>query len=94
MGKTFKNILGDLRHFVSELTGEAARVAEAGLADLEAEAGKVHTTVTELMVKAETDAEAAVAAAEPEVKMAVGALVANLRADIEAALASLAVHAL
>lgn len=94
MGKTFSNILGDIKHFVSELTGEAARVAEAGLADLEAEATKVRTAVSDLVSQAKADIEAAVTAAEPEIKTEVGQLVAKLEADLEAALAQLAVHAL
>ncbi len=90
----FGSFLASAKHLLSEITGEAARAAEAALLNLESEAQNVRSTVDDLLAKAKSDAEAAVAAAEPEVKSAVTALVANLEADLKAALAQLAVHGL
>jgi F0F1-type ATP synthase membrane subunit b/b' len=90
----FGNVVNEIKHMLSEVTGEAARAAEAALTGLEAEAGKVQATVSDLLAQAKADAEAAVAAAEPEVKAAVSELVTRLEADIQTALAALAAHGL
>lgn len=91
---SFSSVLTEVRKVLGEVTGEAGRVAKAGLADLEAEAAKVQSTVGDLLTKARADAEAAVSAAEPEVKAAVSAVVAQLELDVKAALAALATHGL
>ena len=90
---SFKSFLDEARQILSNLTGAAVREAEAALSNLEHEAANVHKVVGDLVAQAKVDAEAAVAAAEPEVKAAVSDLVAKLEADIQAALAQLVTHA-
>ena len=63
-----------LEQIWSEVTGEARKEVELALADVRAEVAKVEPLLTSF----KTDAEAAVAAAEPAVKAAVEALVTKL----------------
>ena len=69
-----------LEQIWSEVTGEARKEVELALADVRAEVAKVEPLLTSF----KTDAEAAVAAAEPAVKAAVEALVTKLLEDAAA----------
>ena len=73
-----------LEQIWSEVTGEARKEVEQALADVRAEVAKVEPLLTAF----KTDAEAAVAAAEPVVKAAVEALVTKLLEDAAAILGS------
>jgi hypothetical protein len=91
---SISSIIGDVKRVLSEIDGDAARVAEVALADLKTEADRVHVAVSGLLSQAKADAETLVTDAEPGLKAAVQALVSKLEADVQAALASLAVSGL
>jgi hypothetical protein len=71
-----------IKGFWGDLTGEAREELEKALADARAEEAKLKPLISAF----ETDLEAVVAEAEPELKKAAEGLVAKLVADVAALL--------
>lgn len=82
----WKDLIARAKQVLADITGQAARDAEAVVDDLEVAVADAHAQAVTLLAQAKTEISAALAAAAPEVKAEVEAIITRIEAAIQSVL--------